>query len=101
MALKSGHMGYLEVPRNTIAGSMKFLDSVQSDGGAKYGYVDQDGKIRSSLDALFLLDILFYPSIFVDLASGAMWKARGPTDGAASCSPTTIATWTSSPAPWA
>lgn len=40
MALKSGHMGYLEVPRSTINGAMKFLDSVQADGGAKYGYVD-------------------------------------------------------------
>jgi Squalene-hopene cyclase C-terminal domain len=40
MALKSGHMAYLNVNPNTIKGAMRFLDSVQSDGGAKYGYTD-------------------------------------------------------------
>jgi len=38
MALKSGHMAYLQVPKGTILGSMKFLDSVQADSGAQYGY---------------------------------------------------------------
>lgn len=38
MALKSGHMAYLQVNPATIQGSIRFLDSVQSDGGAKYGY---------------------------------------------------------------
>ncbi|PHS07937.1 MAG: hypothetical protein COA78_13185 [Blastopirellula sp.] len=38
MALKSGHMGYLEVPPNTVQGSIKFLDSIASNGGANYGY---------------------------------------------------------------
>lgn len=38
MALKSGHMGYLAVPPNTVRGATKFLDSVQIDSGAKYGY---------------------------------------------------------------
>jgi len=38
MALKSGHMAYLQVPPNTIAGSVKFLNTVQADGGAQYGY---------------------------------------------------------------
>ncbi len=38
MALKSGHMGELQVPPNVIAGTSRFLDSVQTDGGAKYGY---------------------------------------------------------------
>ena len=38
MALKSGHMAYLQVPKGTILGAMKFLDSVQSESGAKYGY---------------------------------------------------------------
>lgn len=38
MALKSGHMAYLRVPAKTILGANKFLDSVQADGGAKYGY---------------------------------------------------------------
>ncbi|MHB0954762.1 MAG: prenyltransferase/squalene oxidase repeat-containing protein [Pirellulaceae bacterium] len=38
MALKSGHMGYLKVPRRTILGANKFLDFVQEENGAKYGY---------------------------------------------------------------
>jgi hypothetical protein len=39
MALKSGHMAYLQVPPATIAGANKFLDSVMSDY-AYYGYTD-------------------------------------------------------------
>ena len=38
MALKSGHMAYLQVPPSTIIGANKFLDAVQSDSGSKYGY---------------------------------------------------------------
>jgi hypothetical protein len=39
MALKSGHMAYLQVPPGTIVGANKFLDSVMSDY-AYYGYTD-------------------------------------------------------------
>lgn len=38
MALKSGHMAYLNVPPATVAGAVKFLDSVQADSGSQYGY---------------------------------------------------------------
>jgi hypothetical protein len=38
MALKSGHMAYLAVDPKTIQGAVKFLDSTQADGGARYGY---------------------------------------------------------------
>lgn len=38
MALKSGHMAYLNVPPETVRGAIKFLDSVQAESGAKYGY---------------------------------------------------------------
>ncbi len=40
MALKSGHMAYLNVPPPTVAGAVRFLDSVQSDSGSKYGYTN-------------------------------------------------------------
>jgi hypothetical protein len=43
MALKSGHMAYLIVPKETIQGSIKFLDSVQAESGAKYGYTGPGG----------------------------------------------------------
>ncbi len=38
MACKSGHMAYLKVPKKTIMGASRFLDFVQDDNGAKYGY---------------------------------------------------------------
>jgi hypothetical protein len=38
MAMKSGHMSYLQVHPNTIRGTIKFLDSVQMNSGAYYGY---------------------------------------------------------------
>ncbi|HEY2838011.1 MAG TPA: hypothetical protein VGJ26_02600 [Pirellulales bacterium] len=40
MALKSGHMAYLDVPPQTIKGVTNFLNTVQTDSGARYGYTD-------------------------------------------------------------
>ncbi|MDO4582880.1 MAG: terpene cyclase/mutase family protein [Planctomycetia bacterium] len=39
MALKSGYMGYLRVSPLAAQNAMRFLDSVQSESGAYYGYV--------------------------------------------------------------
>ena len=39
MALKSGQLAKLEVPSPAIGLVLKFLDSVQFDGGARYGYM--------------------------------------------------------------
>jgi hypothetical protein len=41
MALKSGHMAYLSVPPITVKKASVFLDGVQSDSGANYGYVER------------------------------------------------------------
>lgn len=38
MALKSGHMAYLQIDPRVIKGAENFLNTVQSDGGATYGY---------------------------------------------------------------
>ena len=38
MALKSGNMAYLNVNGQTIKNAIKFLDSVEEDSGAYYGY---------------------------------------------------------------
>lgn len=38
MALKSGHLAYLKVPSRAILGAGKFLDFVQAEDGARYGY---------------------------------------------------------------
>jgi len=43
MALKSGHMAYLQVDPRTIQGAIRFLDSVQSDQGSQYGYTGPGG----------------------------------------------------------
>jgi len=50
MALKSGQMAYLHVPGDTIQRAIKFLDSVQLDKGARYGYMRQynDGQPRAT-----------------------------------------------------
>ena len=42
MALKSGQMARLNVPRPTIYLAEHFLDSVQRDSGAQYAYLPQD-----------------------------------------------------------
>lgn len=39
MALKSGHMAYLRVPGATVVKASYFLDSVQANQGATYGYM--------------------------------------------------------------
>jgi hypothetical protein len=38
MALKSGHMGYLAINPQTVAGATNFLNTVQSNSGGNYGY---------------------------------------------------------------
>jgi len=40
MALKSGNMAFLQVNPLTVKKASAFLDSVQSDDGAAYGYID-------------------------------------------------------------
>ncbi len=39
MALKSGHLSYLNVPGIVVQKADRFLDSVQTGGGSAYGYV--------------------------------------------------------------
>jgi hypothetical protein len=40
MALKSGHMAYLQIDPRSVKGAVAFLNSVQADDGATYGYRD-------------------------------------------------------------
>jgi hypothetical protein len=54
MALKSGHMAFLQVNPLTIKKAIGFLDSVQEDEGAFYGY-DQPAKNNVSTTAVGLL----------------------------------------------
>ena len=53
MALKSGHMAYLNVNPNTIKAAYKYLDGVQADSGAAYGYTDPgNGQATSAIGLL-------------------------------------------------
>jgi len=55
MALKSGHLAYLRIPPETIVGASRFLDSVQFDAGAAYGYLPGYTETRPSTTAIGLL----------------------------------------------
>jgi hypothetical protein len=54
MALKSGHMAFLNVQPLTIKNASRFLDSVSADDGAAYGYQDPS-TARNPLNAVGLL----------------------------------------------
>lgn len=53
MALKSARMADLVVPARVIGGASHFLDSVQTEGGARYGYLSPDS--QPSMSAIGLL----------------------------------------------
>lgn len=82
MALKSGHMGYLDVHPQTIQGAIKFLDSVQTGDGAFYGYESRGNK--PSLNAVGLLSRMYlgwkreHPGLERGVADLAK---RGPSTG--------------------
>ncbi|MFV2070883.1 MAG: prenyltransferase/squalene oxidase repeat-containing protein, partial [Pirellulales bacterium] len=54
MALKSGHMAYLRVPPITIKKASRFLDGVQREGGAFYGYVAAEPSRKFSTTSIGL-----------------------------------------------
>lgn len=54
MALKSGDMAHLKVSRLSVTKTIEFLDAVQSDEGAAYGYTD-NARSTPTLSAVGLL----------------------------------------------
>lgn len=58
MALKSARMAGLEVPSPVIDAAMRYLDSVQSQGGAAYGY--QKSGNEPACTAIGLLSRMYY-----------------------------------------
>ncbi len=58
MALKSGRMSGLYVDPSTVAGAMNFLDFVERDGGADYGYLN-DEQGSSATRAIGLLSRMY------------------------------------------
>jgi hypothetical protein len=82
MALKSGHMAYLQVNPNTIKGATRFLDSVQGDSGATYGYTDPGNGPATSAIGLLSRMYLGWKKDNPALQRGVdLIAKRGPTKG--------------------
>ena len=54
MALKSGQMAGLDVPSPSIGLAIRFLDSVQAEDGAQYGYMSQQSRRSTTAVGLLL-----------------------------------------------
>lgn len=82
MALKSGHLGYLRVPPVTVKKAFQFLDHVQANSGANYGYTDPGaGKATTAIGLLCRMH-LGWPKDNPALARGVEWLSRqGPSPG--------------------
>lgn len=82
MALKSGHMAYLNVPPGTIQGAIKFLDAVQADSGSKYGYTGPGGGQATTAIGLLCRMYLGWKKDHPALQRGVEFlSATGPSKG--------------------
>ena len=82
MALKSGHMAYLNVPPGTIQGAIKFLDAVQADSGSKYGYTGPGGGQATTAIGLLCRMYLGWKKDHPALQRGAQFlSTTGPSKG--------------------
>lgn len=80
MALKSGHMAYLRVPPITIQRAVRFLDSVQANDGANYGYTNPGQGPATTAVGLLCRMYLGWPKDHPPLERGVRWLAeRGPS----------------------
>ena len=82
MALKSGHMAYLRVPPITIQKANAFLDSVQANSGANYGYTGPgQGQATTAIGLLCRMH-LGWKKENPSLARGVEWISKqGPSPG--------------------
>jgi len=81
MALKSGHMAYLRVPPITVQKAYRFLDSVQANNGAHYGYTDPAaGREGTTSVGLLCRMYLGWKRDHPALQQGVKWISdRGPS----------------------
>ncbi len=80
MALKSGHMAYLRVPPITVKKASLFLDTVQSNNGANYGYTDPGKGAATSAIGLLCRMYLGWKKENPALERGTKWLGdRGPS----------------------
>jgi hypothetical protein len=83
MALKSGHMGHLIIPPRSILAANRFLDSVQANGGAFYGYdkptTNIDGAISCNVIGLLCRMYSGWDRDHPAIREGVQWvAAHGP-----------------------
>jgi hypothetical protein len=82
MALKSGHMAYLQVPPITVKKASIFLDTVQANNGANYGYTDPGSGPATTAIGLLCRMYLGWKQENPALQRGAKWVAnQGPSPG--------------------
>lgn len=80
MALKSAHMAYLTVPEQTYRKAKLFLDSVQTEEGARYGYLDPGKGTGTSAVGLLCRMYLGWKRDNPALERGVAWMSkRGPS----------------------
>ncbi len=82
MALKSGHMAYLNVPGRTVTMASRFLDSVQANGGSHYGYVSPAAGPATTAIGLLCRMYLGWKKDNPALQKGVKWLSQaGPSPG--------------------
>jgi hypothetical protein len=80
MALKSGHMAYLQVNPLTIKKAADFLDSVQTDSGSAYGYEGPGNQFPTTAVGLLCRMYMGWKKDNPALERGvARMAKRGPT----------------------
>jgi hypothetical protein len=80
MALKSGYMAGMTVPPATIHKASQFLNSVQSEGGTMYGYLDAKGTDATVAIGLLSRMYLGWKRDNPSLQRGVQWLSkRGPS----------------------
>ncbi len=80
MALKSGHMAKLPVPVDSIRVFDRYLDSVASEEGAKYGYRNRRPKVSTTAMGLLMRLYRGWPRTDPRMLAGAKYVAnQGPS----------------------
>jgi hypothetical protein len=81
MALKSGHMAYLQINPLTIKKTVEFLDSVQTPDYSGYGYMDPGDRPSTSAVGLLCRMYLGWKKDHPGIQAGAAKMAkRGPNN---------------------
>jgi hypothetical protein len=79
MALKSAHLAYLQIPPITIKKASQFLDHVQSNSGANYGYTDPGAGPATTAIGLLCRMMLGWKKETPALERGVQWLSnQGP-----------------------